>query len=185
MPTLYETLENGSPVEIHDAVTTALGNIVESYLQEKRKMVITDIINKPFTLEETVKRAPWNKKTIREALENAALNNIRKKTVITEDFRDSKDWVAHATSHGWKHDATTTNHSGDTSHYTLSHPREKKSLNPISLHIIHKHGTGHTRFHMQGDTDFMPKAKGTSLNQLNQAIKMHHDGMLNMVSAAV
>lgn len=128
MPNLIKVILEGSPIEIRDAVHSALNETVEANLQETKKAVTAKIFGGAVQVSETVTRKPWSKQSIRETLEEAMLNKGR-----VENFNEassngtpSSHHPLHkvAIAHGFKHSDKGPNSHGykhGKEHYLVLH----------------------------------------------------------------
>lgn len=155
---LIEKITSGTPIQVRELVFQILDEKAELYLGEVRQRVVAEMVSKPFEIGETVKREKWNKKSIREALENIA--NNQEKLTENSNIRLSQSKIKHLdgvlTQHGFNqtHAGTTSGKYGAFYKHPAGHTA---SINHDQDYHVHSasggyfHGNGHTelKHHMQ------------------------------------
>lgn len=152
MTTLFETLLNGKPIDIRKSIFESLDVKAESLLKEEHKIVIAKVFSEPYVIKEQVQRKPWNKTTIREALEAAAVKKLERDN-LNENYSKINHMHDVALQHGFVHESSHPGKGGHINHY--SHPSGKHSCTICSpsqdYELIlgggtHLTGNGHTDF---------------------------------------
>jgi hypothetical protein len=158
MTQLFKTLTEGTPLEMHNQVFEFLDGIVETYLQEQRKIVVSKMFGSTGDggLQEKVQRKPWTKETIREALEAAASNKFRQP--INENYSKISHMHKIMTDKGFNH----------VSSYPLNKGGEEGHMN------VYKHPAGHSGYiHTNNDYQLIT-GSGSHLEGHGHTTLSHH-----------
>lgn len=145
MTKVFTTLLEGSPSQIHDEIFKSLNDIVEIHLQEQKKLTIAKVFEG--TANESLKpvqRKLWTKATIREALEEIALNGLN------ENYSDLQGMHKTLTSKGFNLVTSSGTKSGNHGNY-YRHPNgheatinNKKEYQLVLGNGSHLTGNSHT-----------------------------------------
>ena len=150
MTKLFKTLAEGTPSQIHDEVFDSLNEVVETHLQEQRKLIIAKMFGTELQLGEKVQRKPWTKQAIKEALVEAASNQSL--YPINENYGKINHMHYVAQQHGFQHKSSyPANRNGQEGHvnvYTHANGHKAYIHTDQDYQLItgsgtHLHGSGH------------------------------------------